>query len=108
MPLIGPHIVAGSTRQQTVGRINQAADENKDEDEDEDEIPNHAVLLTTLIERVVVSRMRDFFNIVTAPALLNYYQLMRFLFEAFFLSASETCYWYWSLAPYFGQLPSLN
>ena len=40
-PLIGPQIVAGSSRQQPVGRINQPADrrdgdEGEDEDEDED------------------------------------------------------------------------
>ena len=34
-PLIGPQIVAGSTRQQTVGRINQLADRG-DGDEDKD------------------------------------------------------------------------
>ena len=49
--------MAGSTRQQTVGRINQVADsgdgdgdedgdDDEDEDEDKDEIPNYAVLLT--------------------------------------------------------------
>ena len=64
--------MAGSNRQQTVGRINQVADrgdgdedededKDKDEDEDEDEIPNYAVLLTAMGERVGVSRMRDFF-----------------------------------------------
>ena len=58
-PLIGPQIVAGSARQQTVGRISQAADRG-DGDEDEDEIPNYAVLLTALVERVGVFRMRDF------------------------------------------------
>ena len=63
--------MAGSTRQRTVGRINQAADrgdededededEDKDEDEDEDEIQNYAVLLIALVERVSVSRVRDF------------------------------------------------
>ena len=97
-PLIGPRIVAGSTRQQTVGRINQVSDRWQDqsgsrplsgstrqqtvgrinqaadrrdgnededkyeyEDEDEDEIPNYAVLLTALVKRVGVSRMRDVF-----------------------------------------------
>ena len=80
--------MAGSTRQQTVGRIiqvgdrddgdedededkdedariNQVADrgdgdEDEDKDEDEDEIPYYAVLLTALVERVGVSRKRDF------------------------------------------------
>ena len=54
-PLIGPQIVAGSTRHQTVGRINQAAesgdgeeDEDEDKDEDKDEIPIYAMLLTGL------------------------------------------------------------
>ena len=61
--------MAGSTSQQTVGRINQAAnrqdgDEDDDEDkyEDEDEIPNYAVLLTALVERVGDSCMQNFFN----------------------------------------------
>ena len=56
-PLIGPQIVAGSTRQQTVGRINQLADRG-DGDEDKD----YAVLLTASVERVGVSRMQDFFE----------------------------------------------
>ena len=48
--------MAGSTRQQTIGRINQVADrgdgdEDKDKDEDEDEIPSSAVLLTASVER---------------------------------------------------------
>ena len=63
-PLIGPLIVAGSTRQQTVGRINQVADhgdEDEDEDKDDDEIPSYAVLLTASVKRFSVSRMRDFF-----------------------------------------------
>ena len=58
----------GSTRQQTVGRINQVSDsgdgdedKDKDEDEDKDEIPNYAVLLIASVERFGVSRMRDFF-----------------------------------------------
>ena len=56
--------MAGSTRQQTVGRINQVADrgdgdEDEDKDEDENEIPNYAVLLTASVERFGVSRMRD-------------------------------------------------
>ena len=66
--------MAGSIRQQTVGRINQAADrgdgdedeeededkdENGNEDKDENEILNYAVLLTALVERVGLSRMPD-------------------------------------------------
>ena len=64
---------------QTVGRINQVADrgdgdgdgdenENENEDEDkykyEDEIPNYALLLTALVKRFGVSRVRDFFYIL--------------------------------------------
>ena len=59
--------MAGSTRQQTVGRINQVADpgdgdgdEDEDKDEDEDEIPNYAVLLTASVKSFGVSLMRDF------------------------------------------------
>ena len=63
--------MAGSSRQETVGRINQAAVsgdgdedeyeyEDEDEDEDKDEIPNYAVLLTASVERFGVSHMRDF------------------------------------------------
>ena len=59
-PLIGPQIMAGSTRQQTVGKINQAADLG-DEDEEEDEIPNYAVLLSASVERFGVSCMQYFF-----------------------------------------------
>ena len=63
-PLIGSQIVAGSTRQQTVGMINQVADcGDGDKDEDEDEIPNNALLLTALVERFGVSRKRDFQSI---------------------------------------------
>ena len=54
--------MAGSTRQQTVGRINQVADsgdgdedEDEDKDEDKDEILNYVVLLTTSVERLVSS-----------------------------------------------------
>ena len=36
-------------------------DEDEDKDKDEDEIPNYALLLTALVKRVGVSRMRDFF-----------------------------------------------
>ena len=36
-------------------------DEDKYKDENKDEIPNYALLLPTLIERVGVSQMRDFF-----------------------------------------------
>ena len=56
--------MAGSTRQQTVGRINQAADGgygDEDKYEDEDQIPNYAVLLTAVVKRVGVYRMRYFF-----------------------------------------------
>ena len=63
-PLIGPQIVAGSTRQQTLGRINQVADcgdGDEDEDKDRDEIPRYAVLLATLVRRFNVSPMPDFF-----------------------------------------------
>ena len=54
--------LAGSTRQQTIGRINQVADrgdkdEDKDKDEDEDEISSYAALLTASIKRFSVSRM---------------------------------------------------
>ena len=54
--------MAGSTRQQTVGRINQVADRGYgDEDnKDKDEIPSYTVLLTALVERFGVSRLRDF------------------------------------------------
>ena len=79
--------MAGSTRQQTVGRINQAADggdgdEDKDEDEDkdDDEIPNYAVLLTALVERVGVSRMRDFLLVLV---------LVGYLLTQFGLSSSS-------------------
>ena len=51
--------MSGSTRQQPVGRINQAAD-GGDGDEDKDEIPSYAVLLTASVERFGVSRVRDF------------------------------------------------
>ena len=66
-PLIGPQIVAGSTKQQTVGRINQAAecgdeDEDKDENEDEDRIPYYAMLLTSSVKRFSVSCMQDFLH----------------------------------------------
>ena len=58
-------LLAGSTRQQNVGRINKAADrgdgdEDEDKDEDKDEIPNYAVLVTALPKRVGVSSMQDF------------------------------------------------
>ena len=67
----GSRLLAGSTRQQAVGRINQVAgcghgdeDENEnedvDEDEDEDEIHNYAVLLTASVERFCVSSVQDF------------------------------------------------
>ena len=49
----GSSLLVGSTRQQTVGRINQVADcgdEDEDEDEDKDEISSYAVLLTALVE----------------------------------------------------------
>ena len=55
--------MAGSTRQQTVGRINQVADcgdGDEVEEKDEDEIPNYAVLLTASVESFGVSLMRDF------------------------------------------------
>ena len=58
--------MAGSTRQQTVGRVNLVADrgdgdEDEDKDEDEDEIPSYAVLLTASFKRFGVSLMQDFF-----------------------------------------------
>ena len=65
--------MTGSTRQQTVGRINKVADsgdgdededKDKDKDEDKDEIPNYVVLLTTSVERFGVSRMQDFFGYI--------------------------------------------
>ena len=64
--LIGPHIVAGSTRQQPVGRINPVVDcgdgdEDEDKDEDEDEIPSSVVLLAASVERFCFSGMRDIF-----------------------------------------------
>ena len=48
--------MAGSTRQQIVGRINKVADcgdgdEDEDEDKDEDEIPRYAVLVNASVER---------------------------------------------------------
>ena len=55
--------MAGSTRQQTIGRINQVADRgdgDEDKDKDKDEIPNYAVLLTASVESFGVSLMRDF------------------------------------------------
>ena len=57
--------MAGSTRQQTIGMINQVADrgdgdEDEDKDKDKDEIPNYAVLLTASVESFGVSLMRDF------------------------------------------------
>ena len=64
-PLIGPQIMAGSTRQHTVGKINQAADlgdedehEHEHEHEHENEIPNYAGLLTASVERFGASRIR--------------------------------------------------
>ena len=64
----GSRPLAGSNRQQTVGRINQAGDrgdgdEDEDEDKDEDKIPNYAVLLTAMGERVGVSRMQESLNL---------------------------------------------
>ena len=67
--------VAGPSRQQPAGKINQAADrgdgdededEDKDEnkDEDEDEIPSYEVLLTASVERFGVSRMQDFIEVI--------------------------------------------
>ena len=52
--------MAGTTRQQAVGRIKEVADCG-DEDIDEDEIPSNSVLLTALVERFCVSRVRDLF-----------------------------------------------
>ena len=57
--------MAGSTRQQTIGRINQVADrgdgdEDEDKDKDKDEIPNYAVLLTASVESFGVFLMQDF------------------------------------------------
>ena len=67
--------MAGSTRPQTVGRINQVADADGDEDQDkdkyEDEIPSYEVLLTTLVDRFGVSRMRVFFKSTFAPSPLG-------------------------------------
>ena len=54
--------MARSTRQQTIGRINQVADRgdgDEDEDKDEDEIPSDEVLLTALVERLGISHMQD-------------------------------------------------
>ena len=56
----GSRPLTESTRQQTVGKINQAADLG-DEDEEEDEIPNYAVLLSASVERFGVSCMQYFF-----------------------------------------------
>ena len=70
----GSSPLTGSTRQQTVGRINQVAvrgyededeDEDEDKDQDKDEILSYAVLLTASVKRFCVSRMRDFFCIDT-------------------------------------------
>ena len=69
-PLIGPGIVAGSTRQQPVGRINQVADCG-DRDEDKDEIPSYAVLQTALVKRFGVSRLPDFFIVKIISLLSN-------------------------------------
>ena len=78
--------MAGSTRQQPVGRINQVADRGDgDEDEDKDEIPSYAVLLTASVERYGVSRMRDFFpygmifGYSTAP--VEQYECFRVIFQ---------------------------
>ena len=74
-PLIGPHIVAGSTRQQTVGRINQVAnygDGHEDEDKDEDKITSHAVLLTTSVKRFDDSHMRDLCNMILNPECIGF------------------------------------
>ena len=58
----GSRLLAGSTRQKTVGRINQVADCGVgDEDEDEDEIPSYAVLITASVKILDVSRMQCFF-----------------------------------------------
>ena len=51
--------MAGSSRQQTVGRINKVAeggDGDEDKDKDEDEIPIYAMLLTASVEIFGVSR----------------------------------------------------
>ena len=59
----GSSPLAGSTRQQTVGRVNQVADRGDgdgDQDKDEDEIPSYVVLLTASVNRFGVSRMREF------------------------------------------------
>ena len=65
--------MAGSTRQQTIGRINQVADRgNGDEDKDEDDIPSYAVLLTTSVKRTCVSRMRDFFILLDIFSVIVY------------------------------------
>ena len=62
----GSSLLAGSTRQQTVGRINQVADRGDgDEDKDENEIPSYAVLLTASVERFDVSLMQDFYSLLT-------------------------------------------
>ena len=59
----GSSLLAGSTRQQTGGRINQVADGgDEDENKDEDEIPSYAVLLTASVKRFRVSRKRDFYK----------------------------------------------
>ena len=69
--------MAGSTRQQTVGRINQVAyrgygNEDEDKNEDEDEIPSYAVLLTASVKRFSVSRMQDLIKNFTI-GILNFF-----------------------------------
>ena len=51
--------LAGSTRQQTVGRVNQVADRgdgDDDEDKDEDEIPSYAVLTEVQLLQILILR----------------------------------------------------
>ena len=72
----GSRPLAGSTRQQPIGRINQVADHGDgDEDEDKDEIPSYAMLVFALVERFGVSRMQDFFVSVlqSPPVCLSFF-----------------------------------
>ena len=52
------------------GDKDEDEDEDKDKDEDEDEIPNYAVLLTASVQRVGVSRMRDFCVMLRTKSML--------------------------------------
>ena len=74
----GSSLSAGSTRQQTVGRINQVADYG-DGDEDEDEIPSYAVLLTASVERFGVSLCRICYYIITYKIIKQFYVILLIL-----------------------------